>query len=366
MQALLIDKKSDKYIKRVKRHLFDSDPNVHLLKQVDKELITKEEGSFDDFVLDVESLQVYKKGSIFEAAILTNDVKLVKLFIDKIDKKYIDKHDSSGKTPLIHAVSRGNDELVRLLLKYGANKYIGDKIIRNGLHLNLIPLQHCVSLGTLPYYSDMYKNTFLNKIKTFVGIVNDANVLRFYGRSFVDSMKTNQPNNAANLFFHKLQNLVILLLSGKALPFITSTILIDRLDKVLNNSKTKLIVPKASQPNYFECVKYLLDIEKVFDTEHPYHMNMSIQTNFGEPNAYELASYTKQNIDKLFYNINTEKYDKALSKVNDEDHRNILMGLKEDFVAEQTEQNKNEIQLLVVQLNKIIQMLSHFRYSLKF
>ena len=44
-------------------------------------------------------------------------------------------------------------------------------------------------------------------------------------------------------------------------------------------------------------------------------MNMSIQTN-GEQNAYELASYTKQNIDKLFYNIDTEKYDKALLKVN--------------------------------------------------
>lgn len=364
MQALLMDKKSDKYIKRVKRHLFDAEPNVQLLQQVDKELITKEEGSFDDFVLDVDSLQVYQNGSIFEAAILTNDVKLVELFIDKIDNKYIDKHDSSGKTPLIRAVSRGNVELVRLLLKYGANKYIGDKIIRNGLHLNLIPLQHCVSLGTLPYYADVYKNTFLDKISTFVGIANDANVLRYYGRSFIEAMETSQPSTGANLFVHKLQNLVILLLSGKALPIITSTILIDRLDKFLNGSRKKLIIPKASEPKYFECVKCLFDLEKVFDTSRPYHMNMSMQTRFGNPNAYQLAVYTKRNMNKLFYNIDTEKYDRALETVHDEDHRQILMGLKVDFVVGREKQNKKELELIVNQLDAIIKLLS--RFMLKF
>ena len=63
-------------------------------------------------------------------------------------------------------------------------------------------------------------------------------ITTIYGRSFVDSMKTNQPNNAANLFFHKLQNCYFVR-KWKTLPFITSIILIDRLDKVLNNSKTK-------------------------------------------------------------------------------------------------------------------------------
>lgn len=365
MQVLLIDKKSDKYIKRVKRHLFDPDPNVYLLKQVDKELVTKEVGSFDDFVLDVESLQVYKKGSIFEAAILTNDVKLVKLFIDKIDKKYIDKHDSSGKTPLIHAVSRGNVELVRLLLKYGANKYIGDKIIRDGLHLNLIPLQHCVCLGTLPYFTDMYKKTFLNKIKTFVGIVNDANVLRYYGRSFVDAVKQNEPNANANAFLHKLQNVVLLLLTGKALPYLTATVLIDRLDKLLNKSKTRLIVPKAFEPNYYECVTCLLDLDKIFNTRLPYHMNMTIQTNFGDPSAYNLAKYTMEHANDLFYTVDTTKYDNAIRNVDDE-HRKILLGLKNDFIAKENENNKRKLKLIIKQLQEIVNLLTHFKYSLKF
>lgn len=80
-----------------------------------------------DFLMDkVKDINYNSSmGTALMAVVYKGDLKLTQKLLDH--KSYINTMDSQGTTPLIFASKLGNTEMVKLLLKYNADKNIKDK-----------------------------------------------------------------------------------------------------------------------------------------------------------------------------------------------------------------------------------------------